>query len=51
MASSLGKDKTGMHRARRHQAREDMTHAKLRAAPELQRDSQVTTDFNLDMGS
>lgn len=51
MVSSLGKDKKGMHMARSHQEREDVTHAKLRPAPELHRDSQATADFNLDMGS
>ena len=49
MLSSLKKDKKGMHMARNHHEREDVTHAKLRPAPELYRDSQATADFNLDM--
>lgn len=51
VVSSLGKDKTGMHMHRRHQAREDVTYAKFRTAPEEQRASQLNADSNLDTGS
>lgn len=50
MVPGLGKDKRGKYVARREQAREDVAHINLGTARDLQRASQVTADFNLDIG-
>jgi hypothetical protein len=49
MESALGKDKAGRSMGRRYQARQDVAHANLRTACKLQRASQITADFNLDL--